>query len=159
MRLLTAATVAVAATLAVAGTTNTWAAENPQPDLEVSRNGETVAIRTALVTDGGNNSVKLFFSSATPTCKEILAPMRVRAAGEVSFELTRNTSSGGRFQWMAYYNGNTAPASDGSEFVVQIDPTRGATSTGTIKARLEGVREGDELQVGGTFKAIGCGSK
>jgi hypothetical protein len=156
----TAVTITLAATLTVVGATTTWAAENPQPDLEVSRNGDTITIRTALVTDEGGDSVKLFFSSATPSCKEILASMRSIASGEVSFELTRTTWGDGSTQWMAYYDGNTEPAPEGTEVEVdQIDPTEGATSTGRIKALLRGFKEGDELQVDGNFSAIGCGGE
>lgn len=138
--------------------TATGAAENPQPELKVSRNGEAISIQTALVTDEGDGSVKLFFSSATPSCKEILASMRNLAAGEVSFELTRTTWDDTTSQWMAYYHGNTEPAPEGTEVEAdKIDSTVGATTTGRIKALLQGFKEGDKLQVDGTFKAMGCG--
>jgi len=154
------ALVTLAAGLGVAGLAIvSLAAENPQPGLEVSRGGEAIPIQTALVTDEGDGAVKLFFSSATPTCKEILAPMRSRASGEVSFELTRNTWADGSVQWMAYYNGNTAPAPEGSEVEAEIDPAQGATSTGRIKVSFQGFKDDDVLEVDGTFAAVGCGGK
>jgi hypothetical protein len=160
MRPHTAVAITLAATLAVVGASAAPAAENPQPDLEVSRNGETITIRTALATDEGGGSVKLFFSSATPTCEEVLASMRSLAAGEVSFELTRTTWGDGSTQWMAYYAANTEPAPEGTEIEVdRIDPTQGATSTGRIEARLRGFKESDELRVAGTFETIGCGGE
>jgi hypothetical protein len=156
MRRLAAVTV-VALTV---GASTLAAVENPQPGLEVSQMGSAVAIQTALVVDQGAGSVKLFFSSATPSCAEILASSRRLASGEVSFELTGNTSSDGETRWMVYYAGFTTNAPEGTEIEVdQLDPAVGAKSAGRVKALLEGARDGDTLQVDGTFEAIGCGGK
>lgn len=84
--------------------------------------------------------------------------MRMRAAGEVSFELTKVVSTNDSVEWMAYYNGNTAPPPEGTKIEVdRIDPTPGAKSTGRIEASIPGVKEGDELQVDGSFEVVGCG--
>lgn len=151
---------AVTMMVAVLAAACAQSAAMPQPHLDVSRSGEAIAIQTALVTDEGNQALKLFFSSATPTCEEIQAPSRRLASGEVSFTLTRSTWADGTSDWMVYYGGFTTNAPEGTEIEIdQLDATEGARSSGRIKAVLEGAREGDEIRIDGTFEAIGCGAE
>lgn len=133
---------------------------NKQTKLTVSLNGQPVTIQTAWAFMQ-RNQLRMTFSSATPTCAEIMDSGRSLAPDEVTFDLIGDKWEGDEdWEWSTYFSGKTWPAEEGTVIeVTLVDTAPGGKTVGTVTTKLKACcDQPDEIEVKGEFQALGCGS-